>query len=91
MAQGRVLYVSVVSHAYREPSSSPWLLQQRDSVGAARRGVGLGQTREMFMLLGAKLLMLLMLVLIFMEFPTLSRGRGTMSWVLVKGIPLLTV
>lgn len=61
-------------------------------MGAARRGVGLGQTREMFMLLGAKLLMLLMLLLIFMlEFPTLSRSRGTMSWVLVKGIPSLTV
>lgn len=61
-------------------------------MGAARRGVGLGQTREMFMLLGAKLLMLLLLLLMFMlEFPTLSRGRGTMSWVLVKGIPSLTV
>lgn len=57
-------------------------------MGAARRGVGLGQTREMFMLLGAKLLMLLIFML---EFPTLSRGRGTMSWVLVKGIPSLTV
>lgn len=62
-------------------------------MGAARRGVGLGQTREMFMLLGAKLLMLLLLLLLMfmLEFPTLSRGRGTMSWVLVKGIPSLTV